>query len=275
MTVSHSGNIPSPARPAAFTEPQPLAKIIEKYQQPEPEIRTVARPVTLKPVDGSTYTPPPTHQEHLYNPPIQPGGYQPPIASMQPVQNVQHNQAASMQPPVFNNAFQPLAPEVPANNYPVIQWVPRMRNQEYLSQFQNPGFLSSLPSFQLPNLPSGYFRAFESADDFMYPGSLLVGGFVRNWYDIKDGVQYVFVSRSQGIIVRTAYNHVRTSGLLQLVSSTGNTAPLSLNLNDILEVWEIKAFVSNQIPTPMPSLEKISRLVRELQEELDQLLPED
>ncbi|MCF2519661.1 helix-turn-helix transcriptional regulator [Dyadobacter sp. CY351] len=251
MTVSHSGNAPAPSqiRIPAFSEPQPLSKIIEKYQQPEPEIRMVSKQVNFKPVNGE-----PQNQPAIQNP----------AASARP----------DSQLPVFNNQFQGSQFNAPVEekvvNYPTIQWVAKNLQQEYLANFQNPGYLNQLPVFQLPNLPMGYYRAFESGADFAYPGSILVGTFVRNWYDIKDGLQYMFVLRGHGFVYRTAFNQVKTSGMLLLTSDMAEFEELEVPLQDVQEVWEVKAFVSLQLPTPQPSLERVSLLVDELQQELNQ-----
>ncbi|WP_026631518.1 helix-turn-helix transcriptional regulator [Dyadobacter alkalitolerans] len=275
MTVSHSGNAPAPSqiRIPAFSEPQPLSKIIEKYQQPEPEIRMVSKQVNFKPVNGE--------------PQNQPAQVAQPVAPVQSIQSVQpafqhqpaiQNPAVSARPdsqlPVFNNQFQGsqfnAQVEEKTVNYPTIQWVAKNLQQEYLANFQNPAYLNQLPVFQLPNLPMGYYRAFESGADFAYPGSILVGTFVRNWYDIKDGMQYIFVLRGHGFVYRTAFNQVKTSGMLLLTSDMADLEELEVPLQNVQEVWEVKAFVSLQLPTPQPSLERVSLLVDELQQELNQ-----
>lgn len=282
MTVSHSGMPqPTPTRTPGYTEPQPLSKIIETYQQPEQPLRQVSRQINLKPVSGEA--PQPVQQFNAansqaahYNQPQQEVFQQP--ATRQPAAP-QHRepQSAAPQPagiPTFNNQYQTpqfnAAVEQPAQHFPTIQWVARNKQAEYIANFQNPGYLNSLPLFQLPNLPSGYYRAFESGEDFTYPGSVLVGTFIRNWYDIKDGMQYVFLLRSHGLIYRNVFNQVKTSGILLLTSDNAEIAELEIPLQDVLEVWEVKAFVSLQMPVPQPSLERVTQLVDELQMELSQ-----
>ncbi|TLV03125.1 helix-turn-helix domain-containing protein [Dyadobacter luticola] len=266
MTVSHSGNVPTPTRTPTFVEPQPLSKIMENYQQQEPPIRTVSRQVNFKPVNGDL--------------PPQPAAAQPAFNNVvhQPAPQQVVNQPASQQLPVFNNQYQPnqfnAQVENRSVNYPTIQWVANHHQNEYLANFQNPSYLTNLPSFQLPNLPSGYYRAFESGDDFTYPNAILVGTFVRNWYDIKDGMPYVFVLRGQGFVCRNAYNHVKTSGVLLLSSDNQALDDLEVPLQEVLEVWEVKTFISSQMPVPQPSLERVSQLIDELQLELSQLRPQ-
>jgi transcriptional regulator with XRE-family HTH domain len=263
MTVSHSGSVQAatPSRIPTFSEPQPLSTIIDKYKQPEPEIRMVSRQVNLKPVNGEPQSAPMptsvvTEQRN---------------ATFKRPESVTD---ANAQIPVFNNQY-PIGQfnntiENKTESYPTIQWVGKNIQLDYIQNCQNPSYLNQLPSFQLPNLPAGYYRAFESGDDFMYPGSLLVGTFVRNWYDIKDGMQYIFVLRQHGFIYRTAFNHVKTTGFLLLTSDDPAITDLEVALQEVLEVWEINAFISLQLPVPQPSLERVSRLVDELQLELSQ-----
>jgi len=272
MTVSHSGMPqPTPTRTPGYTEPQPLSKIVETYQQPEQPLRQVSRQINLKPVSGEV---------------PQPSAARPDAARPEAARPVQQFNAASPQAvaynqpqpvtgfPTFNNQYQTpqfnAAIEQPALHFPTIQWVARNKQAEYIANFQNPGYLNSLPLFQLPNLPSGYYRAFESGEDFTYPGSILVGTFIRNWYDIKDGMQYVFLLRNHGLIYRNVFNQVKTAGILLLTSDNAEIPELEVPLQDVLEVWEVKAFVSVQMPVPQPSLERVAQLVDELQMELSQ-----
>lgn len=292
MTVSHSGAMPqpTPTRTPGYTEPQPLSKIMETYQQPEQPLRQVSRQISLKPVSGETHlvgapqpgAPQPIQQFDAGSQPA--AHYNQPVAP-QPVpqqevfqQPLLRQPAIPQQPspgiPTFNNQYQTpqfnAAVEQPAQHYPTIQWVARNKQAEYIANFQNPAYLNSLPLFQLPNLPSGYYRAFESGEDFAYPGSILVGTFIRNWYDIKDGMQYVFLLRSHGLIYRNVFNQVKTAGILLLTSDNASVEELEVPLQDVLEVWEVKAFVSVQMPVPQPSFERVAQLVDELQMELSQ-----
>ncbi|QRQ99923.1 helix-turn-helix transcriptional regulator [Dyadobacter sandarakinus] len=254
MTVSHSGTTsPGNARLQVFSDPQPLSKILEQYPAPEAEIRTVSRQVNLKPVSGEPVPPAASRsKEAVAAPVIQPAAPQP-------------------QFPVFNNQYTTAGITAPATDtFATIQWVARSRESEYLANFQNPAYLSQLPVFQLPNLSAGYYRAFEGGQDFPFAGSLLIGTFVRNWYEIQDGMQYVFVLRNAGVVYRKAFNQVKTTGNLLLLSDLRDIGEMQVPLQDVYEVWEIRAFVSAQLPPPQPSLDKIAALADELQKELDQ-----
>ncbi|MDR6805637.1 transcriptional regulator with XRE-family HTH domain [Dyadobacter sp. BE34] len=286
MTVSHSGTMPqpTPTRTPGYTEPQPLSKIIETYQQPEQPLRQVSRQINLKPISGETPQPDVARPNVAQPNAVRPNAAQQEVFHQPAYQQPASHSPATMQPqpapqpgaglPTFNNQYQTpqfnAAVEQPAQHFPTIQWVARNKQAEYIAHFQNPGYLNSLPLFQLPNLPSGYYRAFESGEDFTYPGSILVGTFIRNWYDIKDGMQYVFLLRNHGLIYRNVFNQVKTAGVLLLTSDNAEIAELEVPLQDVLEVWEVKAFVSAQMPVPQPSLERVAQLVDELQMELSQ-----
>jgi transcriptional regulator with XRE-family HTH domain len=259
MTVSHSGSESMPPRMPTYAEPQPLSKVMDNYQQAEPAIRVVARQVTLKPVNGNAY-PPLSQGTNMTNP-------------------IPHPDASGSGIPVFNNQY--ALKQEPATgfreermpSYPTIQWVGKNQWMEYIANYQNPAFLTHLPSFQLPNLPSGYYRAFESGTDFEYPGALLVGSFIRNWYEIKDGSNYLFVLKNQGFLYRKAYNQVKTTGTLRLSSDVSGFADMEASLHDVLEVWEVKAFISLQLPNPAPPMDRIGQLVDELQNEISRIKP--
>ncbi|WP_247235128.1 helix-turn-helix transcriptional regulator [Telluribacter sp. SYSU D00476] len=247
----HQTPPPPPPPPPLLHEPaapQLLSAILDKYQRPRPTLRMVSRQVALKPVHtgGSTY-----QRESVYT------------------------AKSGFQPPQFNNQYDGASNGVGSKHddhqlsHQSIQWVKSSTVADYLHNYQNPSFLNRLPTFQLPNLPSGNYRAFEAGDDFAFPGALLVGSFVRNWYEIKDGTNYVFILRNQGIVYRRAYNQVKIKGILLLSSDIASVPSTEISIKDVLEVWEVKAFVSLGLPEPAPSVDRIRELVDELRHELD------
>ncbi|TDB67048.1 helix-turn-helix transcriptional regulator [Arundinibacter roseus] len=229
--------------------PQPLAAVIARFQPPRPTLRTVARPIALKPIHQPNPTLPSPHSQSV--------------------------SSATMEPMRFNNHFEspPIATQTAAKdsptNHQTIQWVRQSQTEQYLNNHQNTSFLASLPVFQLPNLPSGHYRAFEAGLDFTFPGALLVGTFIRNWYDIKDNVLYVFILRKHGIVCRRALNLVKTKGILVLNSDVASALPIEISIKEVLEVWEINAFISQTLPVPTPSAPKLKSLLEDLREELN------
>ena len=233
--------------PAPPAPPQPLSAIVAKFQPPKPTLRMVARPIALKPVRPEKFE--------------RSAAQTPTNATNAPLRFNNHYEE--------NGATKPAPPEEPKSPQQTIQWVKRSQENEYLGYYQNTAFLNRLPVFHLPNLSSGHYRAFEASEDFSFPGALLVGGFVRNWYDIKDGTHYVLVVKNTGIVSRKVYNQVKAKGILLLRSDDEKRTDLEIPIRDVLEVWEIKAFVSQTMPAPKPSHEKLKKILSELRDELN------
>ncbi|GHB81686.1 helix-turn-helix domain-containing protein [Persicitalea jodogahamensis] len=227
--------------------PQPLSNIIAKFQPPKPSLRMVARPIAFKPVKPEKFE----------------------RASAQAVSNPQN------EPLRFNNHYQEngtskSAPQEPAKSpQQSIQWVNRSEATNYLNNYQNTAFLNRLPVFQIPILPSGHYRAFEAGDDFSFPNALLIGTFVRNWYDIKDGTHYILVVKNTGIKSGKVYNRVKDKGILLLRSDNKKNGDQEIAIRDVLEVWEVKAFVSSTMPAPSPSHEGLKKILGDLRDELN------
>jgi len=238
----------APPRPAV--EPQPIATVVEKfYRDEEKEIRLVAQKVAFKRV---TFRP--TRKEWAIPTP----------------------RKSEPALPVFNTNVETASvperlpdPKPEAARPAELAMVRQQQADEYARHHRELHFLNQLPTLQLPNLPAGTLRAFEAGKDFPFPGAWLVGQFVPNWYELQDGRHYVFVVPSRGILYRRVYNQVKIRGTLLLSADDPATPSLELPLRDVLEAWEVKAFVSYEIPKPGPPLERLRGLVKELEEELN------
>ena len=109
-----------------------------------------------------------------------------------------------IRPPKNNVRILAVAVDNAANEY--IQLVPVKAAAGYTSGFADPEYLTDLPRFHLPVLPKGRtYRAFEISGDSMLPilsGSIIVGSYVEQLSDIKNGKTYVLVTRSEGIVIK-------------------------------------------------------------------------
>ncbi|MEO0471791.1 MAG: LexA family transcriptional regulator, partial [Bacteroidota bacterium] len=143
----------------------------------------------------------------------------------------------------------------------------------YLNGYADPEYIEELPKFQLPMLGSGTFRAFEIKGDSMLPlrsGTVIIGEYVQDWREIKDGQTYVVVSETEGVVYKRVYNRTDTEGESSLQLRSDNTAypPYSVKVNDVREVWRAKMYLSADFPDPDISLEKLSTIVMEMQQEM-------
>lgn len=152
-----------------------------------------------------------------------------------------------------------------------IQLVKRFQFNEYLTKFQDLHFLNNLTKFSIPTLPLGEYRAFEAGEDFAFEGALLIGSLIKNPVEIQDGKNYVLVTKSQGVIYRRVYNRVNDKGTILLSADNHRFPTIEVSIKDLIEAWDVKAFISQIMPEPAKSFEKVNNLVDELKFEIERL----
>ena len=245
---------PPPAREPSPppNEPKPIAALVEKYYRDDrTQIRLVAQRVMFKRVT------------------LKPGA--------RPADRPSLTQQSSLLP-YFNNNYEapngrpsppPVAPVAPAT-----QAIPLVRQNgadEYARRARDAAYLEQLPTLQVPQLPPGTYRAFEAGHDFAFPGASLVGRFVANWFELEDSRHYVLVIQNRGTLYRRVYNQVKIKGTLLLSGDDPSIASLEIPIKDVLEAWEVKAFLSYELPKPGLSAERLRGLVDEIQQELQRV----
>jgi len=154
-----------------------------------------------------------------------------------------------------------------------IQLVPQKASAGYLNGYQDPEYISELPVFLLPIFQNGTFRAFEIKGDSMLPlqsGTIIVGQYIDNWKDIKDGKTYIVITKDEGIVYKRLFKNGTGQGIL-FKSDNPSYSPYEVSFNDIMEVWESKAYVSKDFPDPDMSVAKLGVLMGDIQKELNQL----
>lgn len=156
-------------------------------------------------------------------------------------------QQKSAQPPsVFSEGFRVITISIDKSGRENIEFVPVHAVAGYATNFDSPGFIQELPRLHLPNLPEGTYRAFEITGDSMPPiheGCIVVGKFVERWQDIKNGRRYIFVLHSDGIVFKRVVNEVMQYRKLVLCSDNPDYLPFSVPITDVLEAWELTAFI--------------------------------
>uniref|UniRef100_UPI004049D7EB XRE family transcriptional regulator n=1 Tax=Fulvivirga sp. TaxID=1931237 RepID=UPI004049D7EB len=172
-----------------------------------------------------------------------------------------------------------LAITVDENQRENIELVPQKAAAGYLNGYADREFIQELPKFKLPMLPSNAtYRAFEITGDSMLPilpGTIIIGEYIDDIRDIKNGKTYVLVTKSEGIVYKRIFNYINDNGKLFLVSDNRNYAPYQLDADDILEVWVSKAYISVQFPDANAnnevSTEQLASIVLDLQKEIVRL----
>jgi transcriptional regulator with XRE-family HTH domain len=160
-----------------------------------------------------------------------------------------------------------------------IDMVPQKAAAGYLNGYSDPEYIGDLPKLSMPGFTkSGTFRAFEIAGDSMLPlhsGTIIIGKYVDDPSLIKNGKTYVLLSRDEGVVYKRVFNYAQDRGTLYLVSDNSAYSPYEIPVQDVIELWEAKAFLSTKMPEPGSqqemTLEKLSGIVMSLQQEIIRL----
>lgn len=150
----------------------------------------------------------------------------------------------------------------------------------YLNGFADPEYMETLPQFHLPNLSrQATYRAFELAGDSMLPlvsGTIVIGSYVDQLRKIKSGRTYVLVTQTEGVVYKRVFNYLEENGKLFLASDNELYKPYEVRGEDVLEVWEAKAFISTDFPNPGDkkkplTLEDLGEMIKDIQDDLRRL----
>jgi phage repressor protein C with HTH and peptisase S24 domain len=159
--------------------------------------------------------------------------------------------------------------------------VPHKAAAGYLNGYADPEFVKELPHFKLPMLKQGTYRAFEISGDSMLPilpGTVVIGEYVEDLRDLKNGKTYILVTRLEGIVYKRVFNYLHENGKLFLVSDNRQYAPYQVDGEDVIEAWAAKAYISVQFPDMRDdeevSVEHLAGVVLDLQKEIHQLKAE-
>ena len=150
----------------------------------------------------------------------------------------------------------------------------------YLNGYADPVYMETLPQFHLPNLSrQATYRAFELAGDSMLPlipGTIVIGAYVEQLKQIKSGRTYVLVTQTEGVVYKRVFNYLEENGKLFLVSDNDLYKPFEVKGEDVLEIWEAKAFISTDFPNPGDkkkplTLDDLGEMIRDIQTDLKQI----
>ncbi len=156
-----------------------------------------------------------------------------------------------------------------------IDLIPQKASAGYLNGYSDPQYLEELPKFQIPNLPKvGTYRAFEITGDSMLPikpGTIVIGQYLDALSEIKDGRCYIILSKEEGVVYKRVFDYTTEHGQLFLVSDNKAYSPYRIDVSDVIEIWEAKAFLSMEIPEysdDSMSFDQLKNIVLELQQEV-------
>ncbi len=164
---------------------------------------------------------------------------------------------------------------VDSNKKDNIELVPHKAAAGYLNGYADPEYVKELPKFRLPVLSQGTYRAFEISGDSMLPilpGTIVIGEYVDDLRNLKNGKTFVLVTRREGIVYKRVFNYLNENGKLFLVSDNRQYSPYQVDAEEVVEAWSARAYISVQFPDVESkndvSVEQLAGLVLDLQKEI-------
>lgn len=138
---------------------------------------------------------------------------------------------------------------VDKNNRGMVEIVDLKASAGYMNGYGDPEFIESLPKMQLPFARNGSYRAFPIKGDSMPPlktGSMIVGKFVEDIKQLKEGKTYILITRNDGIVYKRVHHDKKNKNLLLLHSDNPIYEPYSVHSKDIMEIWSFVCSINNE-----------------------------
>lgn len=152
----------------------------------------------------------------------------------------------------------PITVTVDRHGVELISYVPVKAQAGYMRGFGDARYLEKLPAFSLPNFnDKGTHRMFQVDGDSMlqlgggglHDGDIVIAQYVEDIFSLRDNRVYVVVS-TEGLVVKRVINRLTTSDKVLVLKSDNKSGAYPdklLHPHEILEVWELKAFISRQL----------------------------
>jgi transcriptional regulator with XRE-family HTH domain len=168
-----------------------------------------------------------------------------------------------------------LATTVDKNERENIHLVSVKATAGYTSGYNDPEYISALPSFQLPFLSRNKtYRTFQIQGDSMLPvpdKSYIIAEYVQNWQYIKDGHAYIVVTESDGVVFKVVFNQVRKKKNLLLKSLNSFYKPYEVPITEVREVWSFVQYFTSELPEPFNELDQMKSMFAELNKKVETL----
>lgn len=153
-----------------------------------------------------------------------------------------------------------------------LEYVPVKAKAGYLAGHADPDFIAALPKFTMPNLPDGTFRMFPITGDSMLPlysGSDVICRYVEDWRKIKPYTACILILNDTQDFVFKFVTMKDDRFLLESLNPEFKS--YTVEVADVLEIWQFHSYQSKQMPEPMAELGMIGSLLKEMREDIKSL----
>ena len=103
------------------------------------------------------------------------------------------------------------------------------------------------------------------------PGSVIIGEYVDNWKQIKDGHTYIVLSKHDGIVFKRIFNQIEENGTLILRSDNSSYPAYPIKVDEVLEIWKAVLNISHLNKGNDLSYQNILHIMQELKKDVEQL----
>ncbi len=142
--------------------------------------------------------------------------------------------------------------------------VPVKAQAGYLTGYSNPDFIQSLRVYSIPGCEDGTYRIFEVEGDSMVDtirnGDMVVTRYLDDWRSLKADAMYVIVAK-EGVVVKRVKNMLEKAAGIMILSDNPQFQPDFIPAEDIREIWEAKALISQDLSRkPGDMLQELNNL---------------
>jgi transcriptional regulator with XRE-family HTH domain len=168
-----------------------------------------------------------------------------------------------------------LATTIDSFNKENIEMVSHKARAGYRSGYADPDYIKKLPTFQLPILLNDRkYRMFQLSGDSMNPipdKSWVIGEYLENWFDIKDGHAYIILTIDDGIVFKLVNNNLRKKRSLELVSLNEDFKSYEVQANEVKEVWKFCNYISSELPDNTVQKHSVFSQIEKMEKQIGEL----
>jgi transcriptional regulator with XRE-family HTH domain len=165
-----------------------------------------------------------------------------------------------------------LTSQVSDKNEDLIEMIPAKASAGYTAGYADPEFIKDLPTIRLPFLSKNRkHRTFPISGDSMPPvadGSFVVAEFIEDWMAIPKDTPCIVVTSDNGIVFKMVENNLNENKTLILSSTNTYYEPYAVSINDVLEIWRFRCYISMELSSLVLGEGKISDSLLAIQKSL-------